>query len=395
MFPPEKIEEWLNEVTQRPASATLIIQFIANRLAELSKWNEKLREENIALRTGQRVQEYEQQISHLEYQLELLKRQVGGEIPAQVIAMASPAIQTINLLISDSHGRILRLPLNLAELEDGISFGNLEGLPQKGEPPRLLVVTSNEELICVFTSGRIQSIPASSIPLGTKEAEWEQVAIPIELAVGDSLASLMPATKMALADFFVQVSRRGFMKKIRMALAPSIMENRYIGTGTKLPGDQTLEIGLGHDNDLYALLSWEGYLQCVTASMLSFAVEEAVRLNQTDHLVAAFPYKPDQSIVAMTQIGKVIHRTTEGLEIAEDLQRRGRVLYSKERREKGIRVVGGAAVHAQDWGLALHRDGKISLHAMSALFDSGTIPVEGELLAFIAFSGIKEPTQSA
>jgi DNA gyrase/topoisomerase IV subunit A len=391
MFPPEKIEEWLNEVEQRPASAALIIQFIANRLTELAKWNEKLREENIALRTSQRVQEYEQRISHLEYQLELLKRQFGGEIPAaQVVAPASPAGQILNLLISDFSGRILRLPLDLAALEDSQSLGNLVGLSRHGEPPRLLVVPASEELICIFTSGRILPLTVSSIPLGSSETKWEQVSIPNEPAVGDALASLMPASKMALADFFVQVSRRGFMKKIRMALAPSIMENHYIGTGTKLPGDQTLEVGLGRETDLYALLSWEGYLQCITASMLSFAVEEAVRLNSTDHLVAAFPFRPEQSIVVMTQIGKAIHRTAEGLEVAEDLQRRGRALYAKARREKGIRVVGGAAVSAQDWGLALHQDGGITLHAMSAIFESGTIPIQSELLAFTAFSGFNE-----
>ena len=257
----------------------------------------------------------------------------------------------------------------------------------------MLVVAPNEELICVFTSGRILPLPVSSIPMGNRESEWDQISIPMEPGVGDALASLMPASKMALADFFLQVSRRGFMKKIRMALAPSIMENRYIGTGTKLPGDQTLEIGLGHENDLYALLSWEGYLQCVTASMLSFAVEEAVRLNSSDHLVAAFPYRQDQSIIVMTQIGKAIHRTVDGLEIADDLRRRGRALYSKERRERGVRVVGGAAASAQDWGLALHPDGRITLHAMAALFESGTIPVEGELLAFAAFSGAEASNQ--
>ena len=79
MFPSEKIEEWLQEVSERPGSAQLIIQFIANRLNELSKWNEQLRSENIALRTEKRVQEYEQKISYLTYQLDLLKRQFDGE----------------------------------------------------------------------------------------------------------------------------------------------------------------------------------------------------------------------------------------------------------------------------------------------------------------------------
>ena len=73
----EKIEEWIKEVKARPESAPLIIQYIGSRLRELSDRNETLLAENIALQSGKRVEEYEQRISHLEYQLDLLKRQVG------------------------------------------------------------------------------------------------------------------------------------------------------------------------------------------------------------------------------------------------------------------------------------------------------------------------------
>ena len=80
MFTPEKIEEWIQEVKERPASAELIIQFIANRLHDLSEWNEELRTENLELRSGARVDKYERQIAYLGYQLEMIKRQIGGEI---------------------------------------------------------------------------------------------------------------------------------------------------------------------------------------------------------------------------------------------------------------------------------------------------------------------------
>jgi hypothetical protein len=39
-----------------------------------------------------------------------------------------------------------------------------------------------------------------------------------------------------------------------------------------------------------------------------------------------------------------------------------------------------------DWAVALHADGQISLHAVGALLGRGTLPVEGELLAFTTFS---------
>ncbi len=390
MFSSEKIEEWILEVKERPSSAPLVIQFIANRLNELSKWNEQLREENIALRTDKRVQEYEQKINHLTYQLDLIKRQFGGELPNEEIRpVVNKPVDQLSLLIYDDQGRIARLDVDSAVLVDGNSPWKFAGLPTTGEPLRLLVTPSNEELLCIFTSGRIAPLPVISVPLietGSDTWDWQQVQIPHEPALGDALASLMPVSKMALVDFFVQISRRGYMKKIRMALVASILDNLYIGTGAKLPGDQTLDVILAHDTDHYVLVSEEGYLQMVTAEMLSYAVEEAVRLNPTDHLVAAFPVTTEPSIVVMTQIGKAIHRTAESIEVADTLKRKGKPLYSKTRREKGVCVVGGGAVDEHDWGLALHQSGAVTLHAMQAIFESGTIAGDGEIQSFVTFA---------
>jgi len=397
MFSSEKIEEWIIEVTERPKSAPLVIQFIANRLNELTKWNEELRADNIALRTEKRVQEYEQQINHLTYQLDLLKCQFGGELPDdEILVAASKTVDQLNLLIYDEQGRIARLDLDSANLTDGNTIGNFQGLPLRGEPPRLLIAPSSEELLCVFTSGRIAPLPVLSIPrieAGADPQNWQQIQIPHEPSLGEALASLMPVSKMALVDFFVQVSRRGFMKKIRMALVASIMDNLYIGTGVKLSGDQTMDVILAHDADRYILVSEEGYLQLITSDMLSFAVEEAVRLNATDHLVAVQTLKPEKSVVVMTQIGKAIHRMVDSIPVADALKRKGKPLYSKARREKGVRVVGCGAVDASDWGLALHQGGEISLHSMQSIFENGTIPTDSEIMAFVTFPDPLTPTE--
>jgi DNA gyrase/topoisomerase IV subunit A len=394
MFPSEKIEEWIQEVNQRPTSAPLIIQFIANRLNELTKWNEQLREENIALRSEKRVQEYEQQISYLSYQLELLKRQFDGEISGEEsFKDTSKPSDILNILVYDSFGHIARLEMDENDTVDGKILLKFEKLATDGEPARLMVVPSSEELLCIFTSGRIAQLPAASInliPMHGPTPDWDQVQIPHEPGMGDALACLMPVSKMALADFLVQISRRAFMKKIRMALAPSIMENLYIGRGAKLPGDQTMDVLLGRDADRYILLSEEGYLGSIPTEMLSFAVVEAMRLNATDHLVGAFTIQPEQSLLVMTQVGKAIHRTAESIENAEALNRKGKALYSTSRREQGVRVVGAGPVQLDDWGLALHRNGTLTIHAVSSILYSGTLSAEDELLSFIAFSKTEE-----
>jgi ABC-type Fe2+-enterobactin transport system substrate-binding protein len=49
-------------------------------------------------------------------------------------------------------------------------------------------------------------------------------------------------------------------------------------------------------------------------------------------------------------------------------------------------VVGAAIVKESDWGIALHSQGQVTLHRVGELFASGTIPVNGELLAFTALA---------
>jgi DNA gyrase/topoisomerase IV subunit A len=391
VFTPEKIEEWLAEVAERPNSAPVIIQFIANRLDDLSTWNEELRAENTKLRTGERVAELERQIAHLQYQLELVKRQFGGQLPTAEQLGEATVVETggsLSVLIYTPDGRLILLDLDTDSMEQGGLICSLGGLPLKEVVPRLLVVPSQEELLLLFDSGRIATVPVEELPVHptSNPIDWETAPIPNAPQAGDQLACLAPISNLALADYFMQISQRGYIKKIRMALAPSIMENQYIGRGAKISHDRPHDLALCGKDERYVLVSKMGYLQYVPVDLSPHAIVEAMRLKSTDRLAAAFALPEGKSVLVMTQIGKAIHRTPESLEMVTDLGRVGKALYSKTRREAGVRVVGAAAVAESDWGLALHANGQISTHAIAEIFANGTIPVEDKLLAFSTFS---------
>jgi len=393
MFTPEKIEEWLKEAEERPSSAPIIIEFIANRLNDLNTWNEELRAENISLRTRERVEEYERQIAHLQYQLNLIKRQYGGQLPQADQLETDEAveeIQMVSVLIYTRDGRLLRIELDPTTLEDGHAIGDLGGDPLPEESPRLLAVPSNEELLFLFSSGRLATSAVAGLPIQTisidEPFDWETAPIPHPPQAGDALVCLAPISRLALSDYFVQTSQRGFIKKIRMALAPSIMENQYIGTGAKISHDRPFELTLCNKDENFALVSKNGYLRYTPVDVSPHAIVEAIKLKSTDRLISAFSMPPDKTLLVMTQIGKAIQRTGEGLDLVTDLGRVGVALYSKARRDAGVSVVGAAAVAESDWGLALHTNGCISIHAISQILANGTVPVEGELSAFTAFS---------
>ena len=388
MITPEKIDEWIKEAEQRPSSGPLIIQFIANRLRELAARNEELLAENIALLTGKRVEEYQQRINHLEYQLELLKRQLKGELSeadlqSLTATPGKPApLQPPSLLIYNALGQILRFELPLTPDPATPWFTFASPFPSDLEPPRLLVVPATEELLLVFTSGRAATLPLSSLPLAAPgpALDWSQAAIPDEPRAVEQLACLLPISRLALADVFLQASRRGYAKKINTSLAPSILANRFIGTGIRLPADRTFAIVLGQKNDRLALVSAEGYLQLLEVASLPTAIEEVIKLGISDHLVAAFVPPAQGALLLVTQAGKLIHRTLDSLETATSFKTKGQALLSPARREQGVRIVAAAPAAEGDYAAALHLDGRLTLHPVKDLFGSGILPTPSELV---------------
>jgi DNA gyrase/topoisomerase IV subunit A len=396
---PEKIEEWIKEVGERPASAPIILQYISNRLRELTDRNEELLAENIALISGKRVEEYEQRLAHLEYQLELLKRQIGSNLSPEAMrgsdraAADSTSLEDLNILIYRPEGRILSIELNPQSLIDGFNVCQIQGeLLLEEEPPRLLVVSSKEEIMSIYTSGRISTFPVSRIlPIKTASdgtpgiIRWNQASLPDEPRGGERLACLMPVSRLPLAEFFVQTSRRGFVKKVRTSMAQSIFSNHYIGSGVKLPLDRTFSICLGGKDDHLIVISHEGFLFRLEMTRITSSVEEEIRLGTSDHLVSAFLFRPGFSVLVMTQFGKAVQITEDRLEVGRSLKTKGQAIYSAQRREKGARVVGAGSVNGEDWAAGLHQDGQIILYSMANIFASGLLPAQSQLLTFETF----------
>ncbi len=74
-------------------------------------------------------------------------------------------------------------------------------------------------------------ISEENFPGNSPTDAWEMAAQPDEPHAGERLAALMPLSRLPLADFFLQASRRGFVKKTLTSLAQSILDNHYLGRG--------------------------------------------------------------------------------------------------------------------------------------------------------------------
>ena len=184
---------------------------------------------------------------------------------------------------------------------------------QTSEQPRLLAVPSNEEVLLLFTSGRVSTCAVSNIAAVECGGEWmwNTAALPDEPRAGEFLACVMPISRLPLSEFFLQVSRRGCVKKTMTSMAQSILGNHYLGKGALQKSDQPFDVTLCLKKDLFAFVTIEGKLLGLDVNELSYSAEDRIKLTASDYVIASFVPHPEESMLFVTQTGKVIQREYE------------------------------------------------------------------------------------
>ena len=373
----EKIEEWIKEAETRPGSALMILKLVAGRMRDLTERNEELLAENIALQDGSRVDEFQKRIAFLEFQLDLLKRRFGTD--AGVVAENPTRLEAPSLLVYNAQGRILQLQPQDLRLSGAASLGCLAGeLSLSGELPRLLALPGHEEVLLLFSSGRVSTRPVSAFPaveIGGSWA-WDQAGLPDEPHAGELLVSLMPLSRLPVSEFILQVSRRGYVKKTSRSIVEKVLAEHYLGRGAIHKSDQPFEVLLGEKKARLILVTYEGRVLALDVDDLSFAAEERIHLNGSDHVVAAFVPGLDEVLLCLTQSGKVIQREISSLEFAKSPAARGQALISPNRLEQGTRFIGALAVCDQDGLFVLDGKGNLNTHGVGEVCGAGSIRAE-------------------
>jgi len=378
----KKIDEWMKEAEERPASAIAIVKLVANRLRELTERNEELLAEHIALENGTLVDEYRKQIAHLEYQLDLLKRRFGVDNVSSVELPATVTIEdsTLSILIYNARGRVFRIELT----EDAKEIGQIaDDIVRDDEPPRILAVRSNGEVSLLFTSGRIETYPVSNIPiveLGSKW-DWEKASLLDEPRAGELLACISSFSHLPLSDHFLQISRRGCAKKNMTSMAQSILGNHYIGKGALQKSDQPFDLMLCHKQDIAMFVTYEGKVIALDVDDLSYAIEERIRLSATDYVIASFIAPADTTLLCVTQTGKVIQRESKNIDTSKSSTAKGQALIPPSRLGQGVRFMGAAAVQDGDQVVVLDATGRLKILEAESMTGAGSIEADGLILS--------------
>jgi hypothetical protein len=191
----------------------------------------------------------------------------------------------------------------------------------------------------------------------------------------------MPLSALPLSDFFLQVSRRGCVKKTMTSMAQSILGNHYLGKGALQKLDQPFDSVLCQKKDTFAFVTFEGHLLGLDVDALPYSAEDRIRLTASDYVIASFLPHPDESLIFVTQTGKVVQRESQGLELSKSSLAKGQALIPPSRLEQGVRFIGAASVREADRIAILDAKGNLKIEGVERMTGAGSIEAEGLVLS--------------
>jgi hypothetical protein len=92
----------------------------------------------------------------------------------------------------------------------------------------------------------------------------------------------------------------------------SNLAKNYIGSGVKTKLDKVACLSFANKGERFVLATQDGYLVTLDVDQLPYTVEEALQLNASDHIVAAFSLANKPSILVLTQTAKPSTATPAG-----------------------------------------------------------------------------------
>jgi hypothetical protein len=164
-------------------------------------------------------------------------------------------------------------------------------------------------------------------------------------------------------------------------MAQSILGNHYVGKGTLQKSDQPFDVTLCQKKDLFGFVTLEGKLLGLDVNELSYSAEERIKLTASDYVIASFVPHAEESMLFVTQTGKVIHREHDSLELSKSPLAKGQSLISPARLEQGVRFIGAASVQDKDRIAVLDSKGNLNVYEAGSITGVGSIEAEGLILS--------------
>jgi DNA gyrase/topoisomerase IV subunit A len=289
------IQWWVLEARKYPESASVAIEFLAERLAQLDAENEQLRNELLRLRQGtsaetgsDQVQALRQKVDRLEY---LLKSQAATD---PVAVLLSERMQSARVLLSQ---------LRHGSQHDGPALDSRAALSLRC----LLAARPHEELLLVTSHGRGTRQLVPDFPSLGDDQRWPNSPSPW-LRSGERLCLAAPTSDAP--RFWTIATRRGHVQRfLRAAFEREMEEGDPLLQGL-LQHDEPTAIVSGDRGDLLVFTQW-GYATRFAHRSIDVQGALAMELESGDQIVAALSLSQDRDILLVTASGCALRRHSE------------------------------------------------------------------------------------
>jgi DNA gyrase/topoisomerase IV subunit A len=378
-----KIDDWIRQVEATPIVAPLLIRQIMDRLIELDQANESLRAENLELSSGNRVKELEKKISELEFQVDLLKRQLSGHT-SEIREIA------ISLLVFNDRGQVVRLALNQETFSGSQPFATVSGIPHiQSRNFYMTTVFEFDQLLLVTSSGRTMTVPAEMIPAAVNNQPDWSASYQVDLHTQEELIWILPITRLHNFNHCIQVSRFGYGRKIDVQFFKTFIANHNLGKGTKFNFDRTLNLILSNDDQTLVLASKAGNLISLETASLPISLTEIIKFKVGDYAVSAGLVANDQVLVGVTHTGFAFLQSLEGVKAGKSFKHK---LAPGAGDGEGS-LVGAIALFPKDWVVLYREDGTLTSVRASAISSKGSLLDEHNASSILAIA-VYSPSQA-
>ena len=281
------IQWWILEAQKHPEAAPQIIEGLANRLIELDKQNEQLRNQILHMRRRKPTQNGSAQVKNLQREVKALKGLLKGELPSEPsVVFVGQQLQTARLTLYQVQEWIQQERTVL----DSRALFDLH---------QILLVRPNDELLLLTSQGRGIKYLFADVPMLEENGQWPEANRQL-LQKGERITAATTMDK--LPRFWTVITRRGYTQRfVRVAFDHEVEKGNPL-LKSPFRNDAPVSIVQGDRGDLLIITRW-GKAVRFSQRVIETQGSVALELEPDDEVVTALALSPGAQVFLTTASG--------------------------------------------------------------------------------------------
>ncbi len=315
MIHPDDIAAWIAQVRQHPEAAPGIIEALAERLVELDKQNEALRDELVRLVRDRQPVPDEGRVAALTRRVQTLERQIArsGQSPESIAR---------SMLVFTLDGRGARLPLpntDAWQARDDRAF-----VVTHLRPRHLLVASDEDELLVFSDKGRAARIPVGDVDLTEVPVNYVSLLPGLVLDLDESVGVVIPLPPSF--DRLTLITRKGFARSFRSAEVESLLERKLPLHSSPVDGDYPAFALCSDGKSELLIATRAGKGVRFPERMVGVQPKPVIKLDRGDVVVGAAVVNDEKTLTLVGVNGLAVRREMSGFGVHPTAGHRGKML---------------------------------------------------------------------